>query len=898
MKFDKLNRLVGLLIFLITLVVYIATMADTVSFWDCGEFIACSFRLAVPHPPGAPLYLLVGRVFSLLPVSADIAFRINLISAISSAFTILLLHLTIVHLVREWRGSLESSDDWWTAIFSGVIGSLTFAFTHSFWFNAAEAEVYGPSMLFTALIVWLAMVWAEKSDKPGNERYLLLISYIIGLAIAVHLLNILALPFVAMIFYYKRYTFSIPSFLIMAAITAVGMLAIYPGIVKYMPLIALDFGFAGLLGFFVVMILGTYWAYNNRRHIVSLIFMSVFLISIGYASYATIYIRSGLNPNIDENNPETIENFIKYINREQYGEHSSIDRSATWKNSDNGKKYKSVGEFFWKYQVDHMYNRYFLWNFVGMDSNEFSVNPKQLWALPLILGLLGMAWHFYRDWKHGFAVFALFFMTGFAIILYLNQPDPQPRERDYSYVGSFFAFAIWVGLGYAAVVDWIKEYFNKQDSGLSSLTRMAVFALLFVLIPLKVFTANYHSHNRSGDFVAWDYSYNLLMSVEPDALLFTNGDNDTFPLWYLQEVEGIRTDVRIVNLSLLNTDWYIKQLRDMEPKVPMHMPDQNIDRVGLMPWKGQKVRIDVPQGIAIKEQSEFVERFSFVNVNTPDKIEFKVDPAMNTPYGPMLRTQDWMILNIVEANRWKRPVYFAVTVPKSNMLSEMADYLRMDGLAMKLVPFKNWSISPTHLEKNLFKHYQYRNLNNEKVYYNENITTLLQNYRTAFIQLAEYYYNNGEMEKLKETLHFMDEKIDEKAIPWVSPLLLGVREAFLTRIDPARIGYILENYNDQRTLQYLTEYLMRFRDYPNAAQIAEKLYQINPRHVRNLSLLINVYEANGQPEKSIEPLNLWIQANPGDANARQFLGSIQARLRDGNTPSANSAPGIQSGSKQ
>ncbi|MEJ2543644.1 MAG: DUF2723 domain-containing protein, partial [Calditrichaceae bacterium] len=378
MEMEKLNRIVAGVIFAFTTVIYTLTVAPTVSFWDCGEFIACSFKMAVPHPPGAPLYLLVGRFFTLLPFSDDIAFRINMISVFSSAITIMLLYLTIVHLIRQWKGQLVEKSDWYIAIFSGVIGSLSFAFSHSFWFNSAEAEVYAPSMLFTALIVWLIMVWASKSDEPGNDRYLLMIAYMIGLSIGVHLLNILALPFITMVYYYKRYDFNAKSFAILTAITGVIMIAVYPGMVKWIPLLALKSGTLGLALFFIVIIFATFWAINNHKHLLSFVFLSIFLITIGYSSYATIFIRSNLNPNIDENNPETIENFIKYINREQYGDHSILDRPGVWKTSPNGRQYDSASEFFWKYQINKMYVRYFLWQFVGMDQNESDWSPKQL----------------------------------------------------------------------------------------------------------------------------------------------------------------------------------------------------------------------------------------------------------------------------------------------------------------------------------------------------------------------------------------------------------------------------------------------------------------------------------------------------------------------------------------
>jgi hypothetical protein len=319
MDWLKTNRLVAAGIWVFSFIIYTMTVASTVSYWDCGEFIACSYGLAVPHPPGAPLFLLVGRFFSMIPFVEDIGFRVNYISVLSSTFTIMLLYLSIVHLVREWKGKLEGTSDWQIAIFSGVIGSLTFAFTHSFWFNAVEAEVYAPSMLFTALIVWLILVWSSKSDQPGNERYLLMIAYCIGLAIGIHLLNVLALPFVTLIYYYKRYDFNIKTFMINAFITVGIILFVYPGIVKYLPRVAEIGGAVGLAAIFIFLFAVVFWSINNNKKMISLVFLSVLFIMIGYSTYTTIYIRSNLDPMIDENNPETIERFISYLNREPIG---------------------------------------------------------------------------------------------------------------------------------------------------------------------------------------------------------------------------------------------------------------------------------------------------------------------------------------------------------------------------------------------------------------------------------------------------------------------------------------------------------------------------------------------------------------------------------------------------
>jgi len=875
MQMQKVNKIVAALIFIFTSIIYLMTVAPTLSLWDCGEFIACSFRLAVPHPPGSPLFLLVGRIMTLLPIGHDIAFRVNLISVFSSSITVALLYLIIVHLIREWKGDLKDKSDWLMAIFSGVIGSLTFAFTHSFWFNSAEAEVYAASMLFTSLIVWLILVWATKSEEPGNERYLLMIAYLIGLAIAVHLLNVLALPFVTMIYYYKKYEVNVKSFIIMTLVTMVIMLAVYPGMVKYVPIMALKFGAIGLAVFFIAVFWGASWAINNKKSVYTLIFSSILLISIGYSSYATIYIRSNLNPNIDENNPETLKNFVSYIEREQYGDHSITDRRGVWKSSENARKYTSTWDFFWRYQVKKMYVRYFEWQFVGMSDDETNVNPRQFWALPFLLGLIGIYWHYRRDPRRALAVTALFFMTGLAIILYLNQPDPQPRERDYSYVGSFFAYSIWVGLGFMGIMEFLKDYIFKSTEKLKPAVIYTVFAVLLLAVPIQMLAKNFHSHNRSGNYVAWDYSYNILQSCEPNAVLFTNGDNDTFPLWYLQEVEGIRTDVRIVNLSLLNTDWYIYQLRDLPPKVPMRMSDGEIDHVGVRPWKEQIVSINVPKSVALQSQKEYANQFASRTLTLPDKIEFKVKPTIRSRYGNFLRTQDYMILNIIASNHWKRPIYFAVTVPSSNMVGDLRRFLRMDGLVLKLVPYRNWMISPTNLERNLTQVYKYRGLNDPDVYLFGYIKSMLQNYRSAFIQLAQYYAQTNQYAKIKSLFKFMDEKIDPRTVPWGSPQRQMIEQAFYVLADSAYADTLLNDDKSVQDLPILGEHLLRLNKPKLASRLLEKAYELNPSQPRILGLLLNAYQMSGNYSKAIEALQEWMQLHPNDKNARRILQSFE-----------------------
>ncbi|MCK4753744.1 MAG: DUF2723 domain-containing protein, partial [Calditrichia bacterium] len=743
-----------------------------------------------------------------------------------------------------------------------------------------EAEVYAPSMLFTALLVWLILVWAQKSDQPGNEKYLLMIAYSIGLAIGIHLLNVLALPFVTLIYYYKRFEFNMKTFMITILVTVGMILFVYPGIVKYLPRIAELGGAFGLATVFIIIFAIVFWSINNNKKTVSLISLSVLLIIIGYSTYATIYIRSNLDPMIDENNPETIEKFISYLNREQYGDHSITDRAKVWKESPNGKRYNSTGEFFWKYQVDKMYIRYFMWQFVGMDKNERDWSANQLFAIPFLLGLLGIYWHFKNDQKHALAVLALFFMTGLAIVLYINQPDPQPRERDYSYVGSFYAFSIWIGLGYAGLMELIRGNKKKKKDDItvqSNTLPVVIFVILFIISPILLLAKNFETHSRKGRYIAWDYSYNMLQTCEPNAILITNGDNDTFPLWYLQEVDSIRRDIRIVNLSLLNTDWYIQQLRDLEPKVPIGVSDAELGKLGLVPWKKRQVTLTIPQSAGENFAREFQNKYQDISITVPEKITFEVKPTLNTPYGSVLRVQDYMILRIINNNKWRKPIYFAVTVAKKNMLGELQEYLRMDGLALKLVPYKNWKISPENIERNLTEVYQYRGLQDPSVYYDRNILGLLQNYRTAYLQVSEYYARTKDMERVKSLMTDMENNIPSSVIPWTNRYLRFIRDSYSLASEQIDLDSLYNSNYSEQDMQIIGENLYRLGLGNKSESIFESIYASNPNNVKALSILIDIYERSGKYEKGIKHLENWLQRNPNDPQAKQKLSFFQSK---------------------
>jgi len=768
----RAHRFVAGGVFFSALLLYLSTVAPTTSFWDCGEFIASAYSLGVPHPPGAPFFLLLGRLFTMFLPLPDIGLRVNVLSVLVSALTILLTYLIIVRLIRRWRGPEHTTTDKWVMYGSGAVGALAFAVSHSFWFNAVEAEVYAISMFFTALVVWFAVRWMDYADKKSSTKYLLLIAYFVGLSTGVHLLNVLALSPIILLIYFQKYPFSWKGLVVAVGISFLGILAVYPGIVSGVPNL-IDESFLVQAGVLFLGLAALVLAIRARRHLLALVLASLFLVLLGYSTYITIYIRSNQDPVINENQPDTVERLIYYLNREQYGavgpvELQSIGSSVDARLRQGGAKFlrvspKKILRFhilerkapFWSYQINKMYIRYLRWQY-------FIGELGQPLLLPFLFGILGMVWHFWRDPKRGSVIMLLFLMTGIAIVFYLNQEDPQPRERDYAYVGSYFAFALWIGIGVAALFETVEDMLRNKGAGARRAVAVGTVVLAAAGIPLNMVLQNYRSHDRSGNYVAWDYSHNLLETCAPNAMLFTNGDNDTFPLWYLQVVEGVRTDVRVINLSLLNTNWYIKQLRDEEPKIAIRLTDREID---------EKLTARTDEALLLRYWPGGGNDWS-IHGPEGDKITWEVPPTIYIATGlpneergkpNFLRVQDVMILHILEQNRWKRPVYFAVTVSQTNLLG-LQPYLSMEGLAFRLHPEKVPDVDVEKIRENLFETYagHYRNLDNPKVFFFPYIVKLVQNYRSAFLQLVYEYYRQTRRPGLPESSNIPREQWKER----------------------------------------------------------------------------------------------------------------------------------------
>ena len=810
--------------------------------------------------------MLVGRLFAMLSplfgafTDEPVAMAVNFVSPVASALTILLTHLIIVRLARVWAGH---PDTWsWTTRASvtagGVVGALAFAMTDSYWFNSVEAEVYAMSMLFTALVVWLALVWRDatrheeaglkaRGERPFGlhaDRYLVAVAYLFGLAIGVHLLNVLTIFFLALIVFYEkidRPDWTTAQRVRGVLLTGVGssllFFVIYPGVVQTLPTLA---GASGAPGLFLLAVLAALigavvWTQRNRRPIGNLLSLTALVIVLGYSSYGLIFVRSAANPPINENDPQTAEGMVSYLKREQYGSTpllsgqtydnatGRIDKQTSFPRRYSSQpshlaeyaRYSSDADFFWSYQMNHMYWRYFMWQFVGKQSDvqdagwtaglgpqppAEGLTPSEresrnvYFGLPLLLGLVGMAFHVQRDWRRALAVLVLFLITGVGIILYLNQTPFQPRERDYSYVASFFAFALWIGLGATGLVELTVEALRKQSEGLRRTAAVLVAVALFLAVPGWMTHENWDDHDRTGQYIPSDFARNLLESTAPNAILFTNGDNDTFPLWYLQEVMGVRRDVRVVNLSLLNTPWYIKQLRDQtnrdSPPLPISFTDSQID--ALQPTLFQPADVTLP-----------VDRQRFGDVGFAGRIDAAAQPTAMTwrlegqPVGEgqgALYVSDLVALDILQnvaKDGWQRPVYFAATVAQDSELN-LQPFFQNEGLARRVVPVRREALARDgavvpDIVLSRLSQFRFRGLNDPGVYLDENQRNMADSYRTRLGDIAAALAEQGRRPEALALLEKLQTDVPTATIPAGLGSLYTLAEAYRTAGDTAKM---------------------------------------------------------------------------------------------------------------
>lgn len=1022
-RFNLVNNVLGWITFVIALITYTLTLEQTVSFWDCGEFISASYRLQICHPPGAPLFLLFGRIFSLF-AGADttqVAFWVNMVSATTSALCVMFTYWTITHLARKIivKPTEDINTQKLIAICaSGLVGALALTWSDTFWFSAVEAEVYASSSFFTTLTFWCILKWENIANEKGNERWLILIAYLIGLAIGVHLLSILVIPSIVYVYYFKNYSFTRNGF-IKATMVAVAAIAIVQfGIIPGMPSLAtkfdylfvntFHFGFNSGALFMILVIVGTivaalhythteskvsfyiasvlytilvlttfvinasisglmfwavitailyYYVIKNKasKSTVNIAILSIAFVIIGYSSYAMVIIRSNAKPPINMNAPDNPFSLLSYLNREQYGENPLIygqyfyakvidekkgamqyakgkdgydemgnkvervydpkdctifprmwaDRPdyvqayRQWENIPEGKKatFAKNIDFLISYQMGFMYWRYFAWNFIGRQNDDQGYGgptrgnwlsgipfidamrlgpqdniPKSIsdnkanntyYFLPLLLGLLGLFYHFKKSKEDAIVVLTLFLFTGAFIILYLNFPAHQPRERDYAYVGSYQTFIIWIGLGVLALIDWLGKKMN-----LTVATGVASVAS-FAAVPVIMGTQNWDDHDRSQRTGALDFAYDYLNSCAPNAILFTNGDNDTYPLWYAQNVEGIRSDIRIINLSLLNTDWYADALKtkvyDSEPIDFSMTPDKY--RQGTRDYVifYQNAEIEKQFGI---NQNDYYPLSAIMKFMTDDNdpmsklrsnsgMEFSYYPTKKfyipinkehviksgavhpKDYNNIVDTMKWeignntlmkadlIVLDILNTVNWTRPIYFAITTGNDVYLN-MMNYFQLEGLTYRIVPIKNTDptdggtyghINTDILYENLVNKFKWGSMEKQGVYLDETTLRQTRNFRNLFYRLATKLVAEGDTTRAVKALDKCIEAMPSHNVPY-DIFMMRIAEAYYTAGQPQKATDLVNNLVDMAIEKY--NYYNRFKGKKATGVAAEK----------------------------------------------------------------------------
>ena len=918
--FTLWNRLTATLMLAISAVVYLLTIEPTASFWDCGEFIASSYKLEVGHPPGNPVFQLIARFFSMFASPENAAVAVNAMNAICSALTIFFLYLTIVFLAK--RLVKPSEDGTYTvakaiSIFgSGAVGALAYTFSDTFWFSAVEGEVYAMSSLVTALVFWAMTKWYEQADSPYANRWIVLISFVMGLSIGIHLLNLLAIPALVFMYYYKKredghYTLMeyVKIFLVSVVILAV----ILFGIIPYLPKFAayFDLFFVNTLGlpfnsgavFFMLVLLGAcFWGLfrtmKEQKVFLNTVLLCFTMIVIGFSLFSIVIIRSSAKTPTNEYQPDNPFTLVRYLGREQYGSNPlvygqyfdapyDIEPTKYWAplgdkyisadgpgdvaydasgkmlfprmwSSDarhikfyesymNGGGHKVAGAqhkkptffqnlaFFFDYQMNWMYWRYFMWNFAGRQNDIHSPAPgdpfvgnwesgisfldnlrlgdqsdapdylknnkgkNHYYMLPLLLGIIGIFFQFARDKRGSWLTFLMFFMTGIAIVIYLNQPPYQVRERDYAYAGSFYAFSIWIGLAVAAVYSWIQEKISKDNVAAASVVTVALLG-----VPALMAAENWDDHDRSNRYTAVEMARNYLNSVGPNGILVTHGDNDTFPLWYAQEVENIRPDVRIANTSLLGTDWHIDQMKwAMNESAPLDLsvgPRQYLygtneyvhiydtrDTVFLLSdvmriFKHPDARLPLTSGkmvdyimsrkFIIPVNKENIIKYGILDKKYEDMIPEYI--TLTIPKGKDYLTKpELFMLDLLSNYQWDRPINLLSMGGDINI--GLKEYLMYEGFSYKFVPIKNKMKStdigfadPEDLYSKMKNVYTWDALKRKDYFVDyQNFYTFcgVLSQRNLFVNAAKEMLKIGDSERAVELLDMCQECVPEENFP-------------------------------------------------------------------------------------------------------------------------------------
>ena len=1058
-QYKTVNNLVGWLTFIIAATVYCMTIEPTASFWDCPEFITTGYKLEVGHPPGAPFFMLTANLFSQFASDATtVAKMVNYMSALMSGACILFLFWSITHLVRKLVIKDENNitaGQLITVMGSGLVGALVYTFSDTFWFSAVEGEVYAYSSLFTAVVFWLILKWEDVADQPHSDRWIILIAYLTGLSIGVHLLNLLCLPAIVLVYYYKKVPDANAKGSLLAlfgsmVLVGIVLYGIVPGVVKvggwfellFVNSMGLPFN-TGVIVYIIILaasiIWGVYESYTETSrmrmnisflltiallgipfygHGVSSVIIGIvvlaalglylfakkldrkyqisarsmntallctMMIMVGYSSYALIVIRSTANTPMDQNSPEDIFTLGEYLGREQYGTrplfygqaYSSkvelevkdgycvpVEASSTTKyirkektsadekdsyievpgrveykyaqnmlfprmySGTHAAQYKSWVDisgvdvpydecgnaiivniptqwenikFFFRYQLNFMYWRYFMWNFAGRQNDlqgsgeiehgnwitgipfidnwlvgDQSLLPQELkenkghnvfYCLPLLLGIIGLLWQAYRGQKgvqQFWVVFFLFFMTGIAIVLYLNQTPSQPRERDYAYAGSFYAFAIWVGMGVAGIAKLLQDHAKMKE-----LPASVLVSVLCLLVPIQMASQTWDDHDRSGRYVARDFGQNYLMSLQESGnpIIFTNGDNDTFPLWYNQETEGFRTDARTCNLSYLQTDWYIDQMKrpaydspslpitwdrveyvegtneyiQIRPEIKQTIdalyaqakssdnPEalQNVSKeFGEDPYelknilrywvRSEKEGLHVipTDSIVLKIDKEAVRRSGMkipevLGDSIPDHMNILLRDDNGRPKRALYKSELMMLEMLAHAN-WERPMYMAITVGRENQLG-MDKHFIQEGLASRFTPFETKKLGATvdseKMYDNLMNKFKFGGIDQPGIYIDENVMRMCYTHRRIFSQLVEQLMKEGQKEKALAALDYAEKMIPAYNVPydWQNGAV-QMAEAYYQLGETEKADKIMDALA-HKAIEYLTWYL-------------------------------------------------------------------------------------------
>jgi hypothetical protein len=983
-SYRRWNNLTGWLLFLVSSLVYILTLEPTVSFWDCGEFILSAFKLQVGHPPGAPLFLMMGRVATLFAGgdTSKVAMMVNGLSAICSGFAIMFLFWTITHFVRRFYSNEKEPDPKHipAIIASGILGALAYTFSDTFWFSAVEGELYSLSSLVIALVFWGMLKWEEEADEKYSGRWIILIAYVMGLGLGIHRLNLLIIPVFVFVFYFKKYEVTkigvLKAFLFAVVLLFLMVFVLIPGVPEvagwfellFVNVIGLPFN-SGLLIYVIVVFAGLsygiYYSLQKKKVILNYALTALTVIMIGYSSYAMIMIRSSAKPPMNQNNPSDVFSLSYYINMKQYGSSPKIfgnyysapvidvkkviagynkvegrynpyyrteyeyskqfetvfprmyssdpDHESAYKYWGKvvGRKYTvgsgketvvcpTFGEnlrYFFNYQVGFMYMRYFMWNFAGRQNDiqgngnpingnwisgitfidearlgplsqlpgDLQNNPgnNKYFFLPLLIGLAGMYWQYKKNNTGFWLVMAFFIMTGLAIIFYLNQYPNQPRERDYAYVGSFYAFAIWIGIGFMFFYELLQKVLGNKGS-------LAItFAGLIAAVPVLMAVQNWDDHDRSGRYTARDIGANYLKSCAPNSILFTYGDNDSFPVWYVQDVEQVRTDVRVANLSYIQAGWYIDMMRQKafeSAPLPLSLsPEKYLE--GVREQLPVNNRVDKP--VNLKEVVQFASqddrkfmmdisgRGDFMNYLPASKFIIDVDSQKVLSNGtvkeyykdklvsPMIWEYadndafkgDLAIMDLLSTNKWERPIYYSTTVP-STQYKGLEKYFIQEGLAYRVAPVKTepaeqgefGMIDPIVMYDNMMNNFSWGNAEDPKVYLDENNRRMFSNFRRIFGTLGKELLLKGDTTKALEAARRGLEIVPEGKMP-NDFFSIGLAEVMIRAGDRA---------NGEKLLTDILNYSKSYLDYA-VSITSDKRYGMDYPTGINMQALLDIY---------------------------------------------------------